>query len=328
MPGWNDNIRASASTEPDSNIRSTLKRKRDDVGIDPRTLRALYLSWIVKDNLSFNLVESSGFRRFLEYVSPRANELLPKSHTTIRQDLAIAVRLRRPELVEDFSKAQSKIHIVYDAWTSNNHFAFFGIQCRFLDVNYVFQNLLLGLPELTNEHSVVQQTEALFSVTELYRCTESLGFTVSDNAATMDLMATKIQEQIINAGVVWDANLYRIRCLGHIIHLAAHDFFFRRTADNDNDTILTTTPDVDDRAAWRDLGCYDKLYNIVVWVQRSLQRRNRLRELCDLQLIRDNTTRWYFYFDMCQRALQCKVALIELVASEAELEAEFLTFSD
>lgn len=122
--------------------------------------------------------------------------------------------------------------------------------------------------------------------------------------------------------------MHRVRCLGHIIHLAAHDFFFRRPSDTLGDGEKVHSPTPDDNMAWRDLGCYGKLHNIVVWIQRSPQRRNRFRVLSDLQLVRDNATRWHSYYDMCQRSLECRTALSELISTEVDLEAEYLSYTD
>ena len=54
----------------------------------------------------------------------------------------------------------------------------------------------------------------------------------------------------------------------------------------------------------------------------------RFRSLSQLQLLRDNATRWHSYYDMCQRALQIKEALAALTVEERELEAEGLSATD
>ena len=185
MPGWNNNIRTGSTG------RSTPSSIVAD--LDIRALRALFLSWIVENNLPFELAKSHSFRRFLIYISPNANQLLPRSPSTIRNDLEIAIGLQKPLIAATLRNARSRIHLVYDMWTSDNQHALFGIQCRFLDSDFHLQNLLLGLPELIHEHSGEAQTEALFSVTESYNCTESLGFVVADNASPMDTMVEAIE---------------------------------------------------------------------------------------------------------------------------------------
>lgn len=185
MPGWNNNIRnGNTGRSTPSGITANL---------DVRALRALFLSWIVESNLPLELAQSDSFRRFLSFVNPNANQLLPRSPSTIRDDLNVAIDLRKPLIAATLHSARSRIHLVCDMWTSNNQYALFGVQCRFLDSDFHLQNLLLGLPELIDEHSGEAQTEALFSVTESYNCTESLGFVVADNASSIDAMAKSIE---------------------------------------------------------------------------------------------------------------------------------------
>ena len=309
MTGWKQGVRVA-------------KRARgptvSTIGMNAGALRAVYLNWIVVDSLPFHLAKSPTFRAFLDFVNPMANSLLPRSGNTIRQDLAAAVRLRRPGIQQTIRDARSKIHLVFDGWTSANGYGLLGVQCRFLDRDYHLQAFLIGLRRITGEHSGSALAELLFEVTEAYRCTESIGFVVSDNASNMDTLVFEIERQMTAVGIVWPADYYRIRCLGHIVHLVAEAFLLEG-AD---------TPDAEDRDIWRSFGCFGKVHNIVVWVQGSPQRKERFRELSELQLVRDNKTRWHSYYDMCHRALQVKDALAALCASEVELEADALLPSD
>lgn len=54
----------------------------------------------------------------------------------------------------------------------------------------------------------------------------------------------------------------------------------------------------------------------------------RFRLISNLQLIRDNSTRWHSYYDMCQRSLQVRDALTALTAEEKDLEDEALIATD
>lgn len=176
------------------------------------------------------MVEYESFRHFLKYINPEANRLLPRPYNTIRRDLAVAVRLRIPVISKSLSKARSEIHFVYDGWTSSNGLAFLGVIRRFLDANYHLQSLLLGLPQLTDRHSGEIQANMLFQVTEKYNCTDSMGYVISDNTSTMDTMAEYLEIRLQAAGIDWTAAASRVRCLRHIIHLSAHDFFFLKQA--------------------------------------------------------------------------------------------------
>ena len=150
-------------------------------------------------------------------------------------------------------------------------------------------------------------------MTEKYGFTDRLGFTVADNAAGNTAMVREMAVQFTAAGLKWDHLFHRCRCLGHIIHLAARDFF------------LKEAPGPDDDAGWRQFGCYGKLHNIVLWVQGSTQRVERFAQFSNLRLRRDNPTRWHSYYDMCARALLLKWPVIQLLQSEPELANEQLS---
>ena len=117
-------------------------------------------------------------------------------------------------------------------------------------------------------------------------------------------------------GYKWDHNTHRLRCLEHIIYLAAEDFFFKEALGPGDDV------------AWRQFGCYGKLYNIVLWVQKSPQRMERFKLINHLILIRDNFTRWHLYYDMCDRALQLREEITYLLTTEPELDEDSLRVAD
>ena len=91
-------------------------------------------------------------------------------------------------------------------------------------------------------------------------------------------MVKEMSRQMAANGYEWDHTIYQLRCLGHIIHLAAEAFFFKEA------------PRPDNNAAWREFGCYGKLYNIILWVRKSPQRIKRFKQINYLMLIRDNST--------------------------------------
>ena len=80
---------------------------------------------------------------------------------------------------------------------------------------------------------------------------------MSDNAENNETMVKEMKVQMRANGYAWDASFHRLRCLGHIIHLAAEDFFFKKA------------PQPEDHAGWRVFGSYGKLHNIILWIGKS-----------------------------------------------------------
>ena len=139
---------------------------------------------------------------------------------------------------------------------------------------------------------------------------------MADNADNNDTMVNKMEVQMTANGYDWDTKTHRLRCLAHIIHLTAGDFFFNETPDPHNE------------AGWRAFGSYGKLHNIVLWVQKSPQRMENFKVISHYRLIRDNATRWHSYYDMCERALFLRDEITQLLNTEPELEKDHLGPTD
>ncbi|XP_044715950.1 transposase-like protein [Hirsutella rhossiliensis] len=92
----------------------------------------------------------------------------------------------------------------------------------------------------------------------------------------------------------YDPKSHRLRCQGHIINLAAKAFLFV----TDNEKLK------DDE---RSLG---KLHNFVVFVQSSVQRRQKFLAIShNRKLARDNDTRWSSWYTMLRAALHLRGAV-------------------
>ena len=103
MAGWN------------SGMRVGVKRIRTSSNdLNQGVLRAAFRDWIAADNLPFKIARSSSFRVFLELINPIANQMLPRSNITVRNNLIRAVRLRRPDIKRALASARSKIHLIVD----------------------------------------------------------------------------------------------------------------------------------------------------------------------------------------------------------------------
>ena len=150
----------------------------------------------------------------MEVCAPEAAPLIPTSHNIIRGDLERYIELRMPSILADLARATSKIHIVFEGWTSPSNQSIFGLVCRYLDSDYRLNTFLLGLIETPEFYCGEYLAGKVFEITERYQITKRLGFVVLDNASNMDSCAEDMEKQLTRAG-------YRIRCLGHIIHLSA-----------------------------------------------------------------------------------------------------------
>jgi hypothetical protein len=104
---------------------------------------------------------------------------------------------------------------------------------------------------------------------------ENLGCFIGDNDATNDVVIrcvlTKLRKDIKDPGS------RRVRCLGHIINLAAKAFLFGREADAfevETDAARKLTHLEKLRELWRKKGPLGKLHNTLIFIMRTPQRRD------------------------------------------------------
>ena len=135
----------------------------------------------------------------------------------------------------------SKIHLSIDIWKSPNNLHFLGICAHFVDDASTLRRLLVGLPRVHN-HTAHEQLRVLLPYLKENRVFSKLGYIISDNHSANNKLYRLLSTYLLeNEGIKWDALLYRLRCNGHILNLAAKAFFFGELEDevnNDEDDEL------------------------------------------------------------------------------------------
>ena len=251
-----------------------------------------------------------------------ANELFPRDPKTIKQDLRCAVNSLQSYIKRSSSTAISRFHIICDAWTSPNGYAIWGIQAQCLDSKLDLQCITIGLERLRSSHDGRTLASVTYETIEHYGFTKSLGYAILDNASTNDTLTDMLASPLSDINVDWDPKQHRLRCFGHVINLAASAFIYIEPKD-----MLPA----DEAAGWRMFGCFGKLYNLVMYVQASSQRREKLKAFTDeLNLHRDNATRWISWWITLDRALRdtMKAGIIAFCDTEPNIRAERLSPGD
>ena len=291
-------------------------------------LKLRLIEWVVVMHITFSQVENDWFRRFLAALSPSLEQWIPRAW------ILAEFGRRQEEIREGLQSSKSRIHLSFDLWTSPNNISFVGVVGHYMSSQYKVETTLLGLRRLHGTHSGENIAEAVVKVIGKYGLTgDQVGWFVLDNASSND---TCVKEIIKALGINDTVEHRRLRCLGHIINLAAKAFFFGSDSTSFEDEIEGTQRREDgkkERAIWRKQGPIGKLHNIVKYILTTPQRREEfeekvrgeierqkdsLRETAQpdedietvikhpLMVIRDNATRWNSVYSMIVRACLLK----------------------
>jgi hypothetical protein len=190
---------------------------------------------------------------------------------------------------------------------------------------YKVETTLLGLHRLRGPHSGENIAEAVLEVIRKYELTgDMIGWFVLDNARSNDTCVAEILKAL---GIDDTVERRRLRCLGHIINLAAKAFLFGPDP-NDVEKEIKKTEDRDKKQElWRKRGPIGKLHNVVTYIRSTPQRREEFHQKAKgeierqksylaatalpgedvevaekdpLMVIQDNETRWNSVYCMIQ----------------------------
>jgi len=248
---------------------------------------------VIRQNLSFRIVESPDFQVFCQTLNPQSKPYIVTAHSTIPKLIDKMWQEKKDIIRRMVQSASSNIHLSLDIWTSPNSHLFLGICAHFVDQKDKLCKALLGLP-IVGDHSGEEQFTALRLVLEDYGIFKKLGAIIGDNATTNDVLCRLVDEHFDEQGVVWNASLRRVRCLGHIINLAVNAFLFK-----DIDADWETKKEEEVTPA---LGPLQKLHNIVVHIRGSPGRMKEFKNLAGRLISLDNRTRWNSWYLMLQIA--------------------------
>ena len=179
------------------------------------------------------MVTNEQFRSLFLCSSSTTNEILPylpTSNTTLRNWIEKEFEKGKNKIKSMLQKSRGKIHLFFDLWTSPNGYAFAGIVSHFVDVDYNVRAILLGLREVSGEHSGEKIGQTVVDVVHEFQHESRLGAFVLDNAGSNDTAVRYILNEL-ELHDTHEEEHCRLRCLGHIINLAAQDFMFGQNSE-------------------------------------------------------------------------------------------------
>lgn len=273
-----------------------------------KKVRKTLLEWIAHDRIAFSAVESSHFQAFCEALDPAYATVMPLSHNSVRTWLISEFELKRADITTRLATSRSMVHISFDLWTSpHKNMAVLGVVAHFMNADYTNEAILLALRRIEGTHSGQNVAEVVLDILRKYQI-HRLGYFVCDNASSND---TAILGILKSYGLAKEKDRRRLRCLGHIVNLAAQAFLFGK------DTEAFEESDLEDLEVvyklWQQAGPVGQVHFLVAFIRASSQRREDFARLQGdekrLQPLLDNKTRWNSTWNMLKRATLLRKAI-------------------
>ncbi|RKK93257.1 hypothetical protein BFJ68_g15625 [Fusarium oxysporum] len=170
--------------------------------------------------------------------------------------------------------------------------------------------------------------KALSTVIGLYGISAIIGFFMMDNAANNDTCIQELAEQYPTI-----KHESRLRCVGHMLNIIVKALLFGQGVSKLEEQ-LCGAPDDERFEIWRKHSCIGKLHNFCVWINRSDQRRQRLKqyilqayeeggiEHLYTRVLVDGGIRWNSVYSMIERALKLRHAIDLFFLNYSHVDAE------
>jgi hypothetical protein len=252
--------------------------------------RYLLIRWIVCMHVALSVIEHHTFRELVVYICPALEPFFVKTGKTIRRWILEEFKKQRVRVKDELGLAKSMIHVSFDLWTSPNSLGFVAAVAHFLDKDLKNRSLLIGMRRVRGSHSGENIAEAIIPIILEMGIVGNLGYFITDNATNNDVAIEVILRRL--RPDVTHPGHRRVRCLGHIINLAAKAFLFGGGKDSfedvETDSSVPMTALEAEIAFWRTKGPLGKLHNLVVYIRKTPQRREAFQACCKAAKVEDD----------------------------------------
>jgi len=248
--------------------------------VDFKVWKLVFIQWIVFCHIAYSQIENRFFKKMLSLLGEGLAALVP-SRTTIRKWILSEFQQRKKELRRELRAARSNIHISFDLWTSPNCYAIMAIIAHYIDSNGKRQAKLIALRSIDGEHTGENMAALLLKVFREYKIGSRIGFFITDNASSNDVCIDLVLSKLYPNMNAKQRHRRRLRCLGHVVNLAAQAFLFGKQSQETLDELDLAYRRRDFEAiakAWRKQGVLGRLHNIVRYIRMTPQRRAEWRK--------------------------------------------------
>lgn len=197
-----------------------------------KTYRQKLLAFIVKNNLSFRLVEQDEFIELVQHLNPFTPIISTRTLVRdLKKEFEEGQKVLKAKLAEHV-KIGGRFSLTTDCWTASNYKEFAAITIHWVNPNWEHQSDILDIVELTNPvHSGVYLAQEVVKATDFFNITHSIVAITHDNASVNDVLLKEFQaialekwhalgdEEQCHKWLQFTIEEGDIRCVSHIYNL-------------------------------------------------------------------------------------------------------------
>lgn len=236
--------------------------------------RYLLIRWIVCIYISLVAIEHKYFRDLLLYIAPALEPYLVASANTLKSWIFAEFEHGKHKIAECLQASKSRVHLSFDGWTSPfSSRGYLAIVAHYLDKDLRICSVLIALKRMKGRHTGENMADLLVQTINEYDLKQRLGMFICDNHTAND-KAIRVTLGRLRPDIEPDSR--RVRCLGHIVNLAARAFIFGKNVEAFEVEVRTAqalSRLEKQQKIWREKGAVGKIHNTCIFIRDSSQRR-------------------------------------------------------
>ncbi|KAG9379951.1 Dimer-Tnp-hAT domain containing protein [Pyrenophora tritici-repentis] len=292
------------------------------LGFNTQRFRMEAVSWLVENNHPLSEFESPAFRRLIAAANPQAEAALWASHVSVTRFVVRLYDYLKPRVVQQLSRALSKIHISFDGWTTKGgKRGFLGVVAHYIDSKAELRDVPIALPQLSGAHSGEMMAEVVIETLQDFGINaQSIGYFVLDNAINNDCTV-----EVLAHKYGFNAAHRRLRCGPHTLNLVGQTLLWGKDGDAFNNDARELHDEHDFMEEWRRVGPLGVLLSVISYIKTPQQHKlfedfQRLahkelpadalaEERKVLEPVKPVVTRWNSYYSCFERAVKLQSAI-------------------